>query len=42
MAVQSVHDVAERGHLLAGVSLFVVVGVLLIALAPAKMRMAGA
>jgi hypothetical protein len=39
MAVQSVHDVRERGHLLAGVSLFFVVGVLLIVLAPAKMRM---
>jgi hypothetical protein len=42
MTVQSLHDVHERVHLLAGVSLFVVVGVLLIVLAPAKTRMAGA
>jgi len=38
MAVQSVHDVRERGHLLAGVSLFVVVGVLLIVLVPGRIR----
>lgn len=42
MAVQSVHDVGERGHLLGGVALFAVVGILLIALAPAKMRTAEA
>ncbi len=40
MAVQAAHDVSERGHLLAGVAMFGVIGVLLIALAPAKARMA--
>jgi len=42
MAVQSIHDVGERVHLLAGVSLFAVVGVLLIVLAPAKVKVAAA
>src|SRR5213076_1881679 len=41
MAVQSLHNVSERGHLLAGVLLFVIVGVALIVLAPAKLRVAG-
>src|SRR5213594_4672893 len=41
MAVQSLHSVSERGHLLAGVLLFVIVGVALIVLAPAKLRVAG-
>src|SRR5438309_125691 len=41
MAVQSLHDVGERVHLLAGVLLFVIVGVALIVLAPAKLRVAG-
>ncbi len=36
MAVQSVRDVNERGHLLGGVAGFVIIGVALIALAPAK------
>jgi hypothetical protein len=40
MAVQSLHDVSERGHLLAGVALFVVIAIPLIALAPAKLRVA--
>jgi FtsH-binding integral membrane protein len=34
MAVQSIHDAMERGHLLGGVGLFVVVGMLLMVLAP--------
>jgi uncharacterized membrane protein len=42
MAVQSIHDVGERVHLLAGVSLVAVVGVLLIVLAPAKVKVAAA
>lgn len=40
MAVQSVRDVSERGHLLGGVAMFGVIGVLLLVLAPAKLRMA--
>jgi uncharacterized protein DUF6632 len=40
MAVQALHDVSERGHLLGGVFLFVIVGVLLLVLAPAKLRVA--
>lgn len=40
MAVQAVHDVSERGHLLGGVALFGIVGVLLLVLAPAKLRVA--
>ena len=42
MAVQSFHDVDERVHLLSGVALFAVVGVLLILLRPSKMRTLGA
>jgi hypothetical protein len=41
MAVQAVHDVSDRGHLLGGVLLFVIVGVPLLVLAPAKLRVAG-
>ena len=40
MAVQSFYDVAERVHFLVGVVLFVIIGVALIALAPAKPRIA--
>jgi hypothetical protein len=36
MAMQSVHDVGERAHLLIGAVAFVVIGVALIVLAPAK------
>jgi hypothetical protein len=36
MAVQSVRDVNERGHLLGGVAGLVIIGVALMALAPAK------
>ena len=41
MAVQSVHDVGERLHLLLGTLAFGVIGVALIALAPAKTKSAG-
>ncbi len=41
MAVQALHDVSERGHLLGGVLLFVIVGLPLLVLAPAKLRVAG-
>src|SRR5213595_2771936 len=41
MGTQALHNVSERGHLLAGVLLFVIVGVALIVLAPAKLRVAG-
>jgi len=41
MAVQSLHDVSERVHLLSGSLAFVAIGVALIALSPAKVRMAG-
>ena len=40
MAVQALHNVGERGHLLGGVLLFVIVGVPLIVLAPAKLKVA--
>ncbi len=40
MAVQSIYDVAERVHFLVGVLLFVVIGIALLALAPAKPRIA--
>ena len=40
MAVQAIRDVSERGHLLGGALLFGVVGVALIALAPAKLKVA--
>jgi hypothetical protein len=36
MAVQSLHDAGERAHLLGGGAALVVIGVALIALAPAK------
>jgi drug/metabolite transporter superfamily protein YnfA len=36
MAVQAVGDVSERVHLLIGVALFAVIGLLLVAFAPAK------
>ncbi len=36
MAVQSIRDVSERGHLLGGVAGLVIIGIVLIALAPAK------
>jgi hypothetical protein len=36
MAVQGLRNVSERGHLLGGVLLFVIVGAALIMLAPAK------
>jgi hypothetical protein len=42
MAVQSVYDVAERVHFLVGVFLFAIIGVALIALSPAKPRIAEA
>ena len=42
MAVQSYYDVAERVHFLVGVALFVVIGIALLALAPAKPRLAAA
>ncbi len=41
MAVQALHNVGERGHLLGGGLALVIVGVALIALAPAKLRVAG-
>jgi hypothetical protein len=40
MAVQSLHDVAERTHLLIGSLAFGVIGVALVVLAPAKLRAA--
>lgn len=40
MAVQAVGDVSERVHLLIGVALFAVIGLLLVALAPAKTTVA--
>ena len=42
MAVQSFYDVAERVHFLVGVLLFVIIGIALLALAPAKPRLAAA
>ena len=36
MAVQSFYDVAERVHFLVGVVLFVIIGIALLALSPAK------
>jgi FtsH-binding integral membrane protein len=42
MAVQALRDVSERGHLLGGGLALVIIGVPLIALAPAKLRVAGA
>src|SRR5258708_29271987 len=40
IAVQSFYDVAERVHFLVGVVLFVIIGIALLALAPAKPRIA--
>ena len=40
MAAQSIYDVAERVHFLVGVLLFVIIGIALLALAPAKPRIA--
>jgi hypothetical protein len=40
ITVQAVHDVSERGHLLGGVAMFGVIGVVLLVLAPAKLRVA--
>jgi len=42
MAVQSFYDVAERVHFLVGVVLFVIIGAALLALVPAKPRLAAA
>ena len=42
MAVQAFYDVPERVHFLVGVLLFVIIGVALIALAPAKSRLVAA
>ena len=39
MVVQAIRDAGERGHLLAGVALFGVIGVALLAVAPAKKSM---
>jgi len=41
MAVQSLYDVGERMHLLAGVSAFALIGVILIALLPTQMKSMG-
>jgi hypothetical protein len=41
MAVQSLHDASERGHLLGGALAFVVIGVALIVLTPAKVKVIG-
>ena len=42
MAVQALYDVAERVHFLSGVAIFVIIGLALIALAPAKLKLAKA
>ncbi len=42
MAVQSYYDAAERVHFLAGVAMFAIIGLALIALAPAKLKPATA
>jgi hypothetical protein len=41
MVVQSIQLPSERGHLLLGVAMFGLIGVAVIALAPAKLRAAG-
>ena len=41
MALQGLHDVGERGHLLGGALAFGVIGTALVVLAPAKPNMAG-
>ena len=38
MAVQSLHDLPERVHLLSGAVAFAVIGIVLVALAPAKIE----
>ena len=40
MAVQSVGDVSERVHLLIGVAMFAVIGIILLVFAPAKANVA--
>ncbi|HEV2102175.1 MAG TPA: DUF6632 domain-containing protein [Candidatus Acidoferrum sp.] len=42
MSVQSVYDAAERVHFLAGVALFAVIGIAILALSPAKSKAAEA
>jgi len=42
MTVQSLHDVGQRVHLLVGSVAFVVIGVVLIALGPGKVKAEGA
>ena len=42
MTVQSLHDVGQRVHLLVGSLAFVVIGVVLIALGPGKVKAEGA
>jgi hypothetical protein len=42
MAVQSFYDVAERVHFLVGVVLFVIIGIALLALSPARLEPANA
>jgi hypothetical protein len=41
MAVQSLHDVGEREHLLVGALAFAVIGVALIVIAPSKIKALG-
>jgi hypothetical protein len=38
MAVQSLHDLPERAHLLSGAVAFAVIGIVLVALAPIKVQ----
>lgn len=42
MTVQALYDVPERGHFLIGVIALVIIGVALLALSPAKLKMAEA
>lgn len=42
MVVQAVYDVPERVHFLVGVIVMVIIGIALIALSPAKLKMADA
>jgi hypothetical protein len=37
MAVQAIYDVSERQHLLIGVAMFVIIGLVLIVVSPAKL-----
>jgi hypothetical protein len=41
MALQALRDVGERGHLLVGGLVLVIIGAALIVLAPAKLTVAG-